>query len=95
MIGFNGWSTGGLVEEIGGVMAHVTLIHGIANKPSAEVLLDQWRVALLDLQKKLAPPWSRHDGWPTIRLGTGPWTNVADRLDPVCGFDAAIGGGSP
>ena len=29
-------------------MVHVTFIHGIANKPSAEVLLEQWRVALLD-----------------------------------------------
>lgn len=48
-------------------------------------------LGLSDLQKKLAPPWSRRDGWPTKRLGTGPWTNVADRLDPVCGFDAAIG----
>ena len=29
-------------------MVHLTFIHGIANKPSAEVLLEQWRVALLD-----------------------------------------------
>jgi hypothetical protein len=29
-------------------VAHVTFIHGIANKPAPEVLLEQWRVALLD-----------------------------------------------
>ena len=37
------------------------------------------------------PPGPGDDGWPTQRLGAGSWTNVADRLDPVCGFDAAIG----
>jgi hypothetical protein len=29
-------------------MAHITFIHGIGNKPRAERLLHQWRVALLD-----------------------------------------------
>jgi hypothetical protein len=29
-------------------MAHVTFIHGIANKPARDELLDLWRVALLD-----------------------------------------------
>ena len=29
-------------------MAHVTFIHGIANKPAKDALLEQWRVALLD-----------------------------------------------
>ncbi len=29
-------------------MGHITFVHGIANKPEPEVLLDQWRVALQD-----------------------------------------------
>lgn len=29
-------------------MAHLTFVHGIGNKPPRDVLLDQWRVALLD-----------------------------------------------
>ncbi len=29
-------------------MAHITFIHGIGNKPPKDVLLEQWRVALLD-----------------------------------------------
>jgi hypothetical protein len=29
-------------------MGHVTFIHGIGNKPEPQVLLEQWRVALLD-----------------------------------------------
>ena len=29
-------------------MGHVTFVHGIANKPDPETLLEQWRVALLD-----------------------------------------------
>ena len=29
-------------------MAHITFVHGIANKPAPDTLLDQWRVALLD-----------------------------------------------
>ncbi|MEP6761099.1 MAG: hypothetical protein ABJA93_07005 [Sporichthyaceae bacterium] len=29
-------------------MGHVTFVHGIGNKPPADALLEQWRVALLD-----------------------------------------------
>jgi pimeloyl-ACP methyl ester carboxylesterase len=29
-------------------VAHVTFVHGIGNKPEEDVLLEQWRVALLD-----------------------------------------------
>lgn len=47
-------------------------------------------LGLSDVQAKLAPPWTSNDGWPAQRLGSGSWTNIADRLDPVCGFDAAI-----
>ena len=37
------------------------------------------------MQERLTPPWTRRDGWPSDRLGSGPWTNVFDLLDPVCG----------
>jgi hypothetical protein len=29
-------------------MAHLTFVHGIGNKPERDVLLEQWRIALLD-----------------------------------------------
>ena len=29
-------------------MAHITFIHGIANKPAPDELLRQWQIALLD-----------------------------------------------
>ena len=29
-------------------MGHITFVHGIANKPEPEVLLEQWRIALYD-----------------------------------------------
>src|SRR5215210_8568644 len=48
-IGFNGRQHARAHPgDRGCAVAHVTFIHGIANKPPADVLLEQWRIALLD-----------------------------------------------
>jgi len=41
------------------------------------------------IQKKLAPEYSREDGFPSVRL-RGPWVNIFDELDPVAGVDSRI-----
>ncbi|WP_448700977.1 hypothetical protein ACFGVR_02760 [Mucilaginibacter sp. AW1-3] len=41
-----------------------------------------------EVQDKLAPEWSREDGYPA--KVNGPWINVYDMLDPVTGFDGNI-----
>lgn len=38
-----------------------------------------------EVQDKLAPEWSRHNGFPGKVKGR--WVNVYDKLDPVTGFD--------
>src|SRR5689334_17228756 len=35
-------------DQGAGDLGHVTFVHGIANKPPKDALLEQWRVALLD-----------------------------------------------
>jgi len=47
-------------------------------------------LGLDEIQDQLRPEWSRDDGFPRARVGDG-WTNVFDRLDPVCGFDPEFG----
>jgi hypothetical protein len=42
-------------------------------------------LGISEVQEGLTPPWTRHDGWPTARLGEGAWANFYDPLDPVCG----------
>ena len=81
-----------LVTHSMGTVIGYDVLTGEDDVPGVEAMITLGSpLGLSDLQEKLAPPWTRHDGWPTTRLGTGQWTNVADRLDPVCGFDAAIG----
>jgi hypothetical protein len=43
-------------------------------------------LGLGEVQRKLQPGWSRHDGFPGELL-RGPWINLYDPLDPVAGFD--------
>jgi hypothetical protein len=56
-------------------------------------------LGLDEVQDKLQPGWTRSDGFPTSRV-KGAWTNLFDRLDPVCGFDPLLandyqGGATP
>lgn len=46
-------------------------------------------LGLSEVQDRLGPGYSRSDGFPADRL-TGPWTNLADRLDPISGLDRAL-----
>jgi hypothetical protein len=45
-------------------------------------------LGLDEMQDRMAPEWSRADGFPPKI--TGRWVNVFDRLDPVSGFDPFI-----
>jgi len=42
-------------------------------------------LGISEVREGLTPPWTRHDGWPSARLGSGGWANFYDPLDPVCG----------
>jgi hypothetical protein len=46
-------------------------------------------LGLDEVQDKLQPGWSRADGFPHEKVAAG-WTNLFDRLDPVCGFDPVL-----
>ena len=43
-----------------------------------------------EVQDKLQPGWTRDGGYPSERVARR-WVNLFDRLDPVCGFDPALG----
>lgn len=79
-----------VTHSLGTVVAYDVLTAG-GDAPPVDALITLGSpLGLSEVQAKLAPPWTRDDGWPVQRLGSGSWTNIADRLDPVCGFDAAI-----
>lgn len=81
-----------LVSHSMGTVIAYDVLTGDAEVPGVDSLITLGSpLGLSDIQAKLAPPWTKDDGWPSQRLGSGSWTNIADRLDPVCGFDAAIG----
>jgi pimeloyl-ACP methyl ester carboxylesterase len=46
-------------------------------------------LGLDEVQDKLQPGWTRNDGFPSERLA-GKWSNLFDRLDPVCGLDPLL-----
>jgi hypothetical protein len=46
-------------------------------------------LGLDEVQDKLQPGWTRNDGFPGERLA-GKWSNLFDRLDPVCGLDPLL-----
>jgi len=46
-------------------------------------------LGLDEIQDKLAPEWTRADGFPSSKV-SGRWINLFDRLDPVCGFDPEL-----
>lgn len=80
-----------VTHSLGTVIAYDVLT-GDADSPGVDSLITLGSpLGLSDLQTKLAPPWTKDEGWPSRRLGSGSWINIADRMDPVCGFDAAIG----
>lgn len=46
-------------------------------------------LGLDEIQDKLAPQWSRKEGFPFEKV-RGGWVNVYDSLDPVAGFDPRL-----
>ena len=46
-------------------------------------------LGLDEIQDKLTPGWTRADGFPSEKVTRG-WTNLFDRLDPVCGLDPQL-----
>jgi hypothetical protein len=92
-----------LAEAAGSPGPHVVVCHSLGTVVAYDVLTALADVAQVDalvtlgsplgiseVQQALAPPWTSADGWPARTLPDGPWLNVADRLDPVCGPDPSI-----
>ena len=46
-------------------------------------------LGLDEVQDRLAPGWSKKDGFPHEKL-RGAWLNVFDPMDPVCGLDPRL-----
>jgi hypothetical protein len=75
-------------HSLGTVIAYDCLKR-VAGCPTVDGLLTVGSPLGLDeIQDQLTPEWSRDRGFPAA-VETG-WTNVFDRLDPVCGFDANL-----
>jgi hypothetical protein len=81
-----------VAHSLGTVIAYDVLT-SLEDAPRIDALLTLGSpLGISEVQERLAPPWTRDEGWPSARLGDGSWCNVFDRLDPVCGgLDAAIG----
>jgi pimeloyl-ACP methyl ester carboxylesterase len=78
-------------HSLGSVIAYDVLTDATAIPPVDALITVGSPLGLDEVQSGLTPPWSRRDGWPR-RLADGPWANIGDPLDPVCGFDREIAG---
>lgn len=77
-------------HSLGTVIAYDGLVN-LRNLPVAGAFLTIGSPLGLDeVQDKLAPGYSRQDGFPASVAG--PWANIFDRLDPVAGFDPLLAG---
>jgi len=73
-------------HSLGSVIAYDVLT-GADDVPGVDALLTVGSpLGISEVRERLAAPWSERNGWPVKRLVTGPWSNVYDLLDPVCGF---------
>lgn len=82
-----------VAHSLGSVIGYDVLT-AMTDAPRVDALLTVGSpLGISEIREKLAPPWTSDDGWPSQRLGGGPWFNVYDPLDPVCGgFDRRIAG---
>ena len=72
-------------HSLGSVIAY-DLLTDVEGAPRVDALLTVGSpLGVSEVQDGLTPPWTREEGWPWQRLGDGPWMNVYDPLDPVCG----------
>ena len=76
-------------HSLGTVIAY-DVLKNVAEAPEVNGLVTLGSPLGLDeVQDRLRPGWTRWDGFPAARVA-GPWVNVYDRLDPVCGFDPVL-----
>jgi len=76
-----------VAHSLGTVIAYDCL-QRVADCPSIDRLMTIGSPLGLDeIQDQLRPEWTRNDGFPAK---LGHWTNVFDRLDPVCGLDPRL-----
>jgi hypothetical protein len=76
-------------HSLGSVIAY-DVLQNVGGAPQVDGLLTLGSPLGLDeVQDQLKPGWSRWNGFPSERM-RGGWTNVFDRLDPVCGFDPVL-----
>jgi hypothetical protein len=76
-------------HSLGSVIAY-DVLQNVDHTPIVDGLVTVGSPLGLDeVQDRLVPGWSRWNGYPAAKL-TGPWLNVFDRLDPVCGFDPIL-----
>ncbi|MEE2033713.1 lipase family protein [Rhodococcus chondri] len=80
-------------HSLGSVIAYDALT-GIDDIPDVDAFLTLGSpLGIAEVQDGLTPPWTSGNGWPNKCLGDGPWRNVFDPFDPVCGLtDRRIGG---
>lgn len=72
-------------HSLGTVIAYDVLT-AVAGVPRVDAFMTVGSpLVVRQVQQRLSPPWTPGDGWPFERLGDGPWFNVYDPLDPVCG----------
>jgi Alpha/beta hydrolase family len=78
-------------HSLGSVIAYDSLT-AIDDAPVVDAILTLGSpLGISEVQDGLTPPWTRKDGWPAQRLGSGRWGNFYDPLDPVCGgFDRLL-----
>ena len=73
-------------HSLGTVIAYDVLT-GVDDIPAVDALLTAGSpLGISEVRDRLAPQWTEQNGWPSSRLVDGPWSNVYDLLDPVCGF---------
>lgn len=76
-------------HSLGSVIAY-DVLKNVREAPGVQSLITLGSPLGLDeVQDRLAPGWSRRDGFPAERVAEG-WWNGYDRLDPVCGFDPVL-----
>jgi hypothetical protein len=80
-------------HSLGSVIAY-DVLSAVDDAPAVDALLTVGSpLGLSEVRDRLSPPWTREGGWPAQRLADGPWSNVFDLLDPVCGgLDRMIAG---
>lgn len=78
-----------LGHSLGSVIAYDVLQNVDQAPPVQHLITLGSPLGLDEVQDRLAPGWSRFDGFPRERVAGG-WWNGYDRLDPVCGFDPVL-----